>query len=185
MKQKLRSVKSMASVKFKGFPAVRDKIKEEFEKIRKDPELLRTIADASQKDIVGFTRSGKSPKDRKTFDGLSESWYKKRDYLLKYNSPGEYFLYSLKSNLTFTGKLLESIKFKIVPSQGEVVIEPEGNHDGYKTKSGRTKSIPNKKLVGYLASQGREFLFVSDALRKRINVLTKAFIRRMILKKKF
>lgn len=151
-----------------------------FDQIKKDPELLRQIGDAALKDIVGYARSGKNPDTRSAFTKLSKSWIERREYLKRFNSPdGEFFLNSRKSNLTFTGQLLRSIKYRFL-RPGEVEIYASGNHVGYKTKSGHTPSIQNEKLVEYLADGGRVFMQVSERLKKRINVIVKQHIRRLI-----
>lgn len=57
-----------------------------------------------------------------------------------------------KSNITLTGQLLDSIDV-IRKKDGEIVIGPTGTRSG--------SSLTNKKLAGYLADQGRPFMFVS------------------------
>lgn len=170
-------------IKFKNIPNVRDSIRREFDRIRKDPELLKQIGEITVKDIVGNARAGRDAETRQKFPvGLSESWIKTRLYLSKYNSVSEYFfgVESRKSNLSFTGKFLESFKFKLNQNDGSVNISTEGNHPGYKTKLGSTKDISNQKLLGYLENKGFIFFGISKDLRSRIAVLTKRFIRNLI-----
>lgn len=172
----------MAKVSIKGIPELKKNIEKTFDQIRKDPQLLAQIATVTKDNILGYARSGKNPETKKAFPSLSDSWLEKREYLKRYNRPDEFFLDSSKSNVTFTGSLLKSLKAKIVPSRASVTIETTGDHPGYKTGSSKTDSIKNDVLVGYLKDKGFEFLTVSEDLRKRINVLTKAFVRRFFKK---
>lgn len=171
------------NIKFKNIPLVRDRIRREFDRIRKDPGLLIEIGEVTVKDIVGNARAGRDAETRQKFAvSLSESWVKTRKYLSKYNPTSEYFLGvdSRKSNLSFTGKFLESFKFKINQNAGSVNIAPDGNHPGYKTKLGSTDSVSNEKLLEYLENKGFIFFGISKDLRSRIVVLTKRFIRNLI-----
>ncbi len=170
-------------VKFKNIPNVRDSIRREFDRIKKDPELLRQIGEVTVRDIVGNARAGRDAETRQKFPvGLSESWVSTRRYLSRFNSVSEYFfgVESRKSNLTFTGKFLESFKFKINQNDSSVTILTEGEHPGYKTKTGSTKPVSNEKLLGYLEDKGFIFFGVSKDVRSRIVVLTKRFIRNLI-----
>lgn len=173
----------MAYVKFKNIPNVKERIQREFKRIKTDPRLLREIGQVCVENIVGYARAGRTPGTTKksgSFPYLSIEWLLKRDYLLKHNTPSEFFLGSFKSNLTFTGKLLESVGFKVDAPNGLVKVDVDGNHHGYKTGSGRGDSVPNKTIVEGLEKRGFVFLVVSDQLRKRVNVLTKRFIRKLI-----
>lgn len=171
------------NVKFKNIANVRDSIRREFDRIKKDPELLRQIGDVTLKDIIGNARAGRDAETRQKFPvSLSESWVKTRKYLSIFNGVSEYFygVESRKSNLSFTGKFLESFKFKTTPNDGKVTILTEGDHPGYKTQKGSTKPVNNNKLLGYLEDKGFIFMGVSLSLRSKINVLTKRFIRNLI-----
>ena len=171
------------NVKVKNLANVKESIRREFERIRKDPALLNEIGEVVVADVIGNARAGRDAETKQKFPVLlSESWVKTRRYLSKYNSKGSYFLgeESRKGNVTFTGKFLESFKHLVKASLGEVVIFPEGDHPGYAKKNGRTEPVSNEKLVGYLERHGFIFLGISKQLRSRINVLTKRFIRNLI-----
>lgn len=58
-----------------------------------------------------------------------------------------------RSNLTFTGQLLDSVQvLRIAP--GSVVIVPTGGRQG--------ESLTNAQLAGYVAAKGRSFLSLSS-----------------------
>lgn len=172
-----------ASVKITGLGNVKKSVTEIFNKTRKDPKLLLDIGEALQKDVVANARAGRSA-DKETFRGLSQSWQNTRDYLKQFNSVDKFFLDSSKANLTFTGKFLQSIKYRINPSEGLAIVEPTGTHPGYKTANGNTKKLSNQTLSKYLKDLGFEFLFVSKAFRKRTTVIVRRFLRRKILNNK-
>lgn len=176
----------VATVKVTGVKNVQDNIRRMLDEVRKDPQTLAEIANVTVDLIQGTTRSGKSLSNDSAFPPLSKTWQYQRDHLLKYNAADEYFLGSSKSNLTFTGQLINSIKARIFPSNGTVEVGPQGQHQGYKTKSGNTKAIDNKKLFEYLEKKGRGvFNFgqsFKDRLSSRVNVLIKRTLRTKILK---
>lgn len=176
----------MAKVKIKNLENVKNNIRREFDKIRRDPNLLTQIGEVTSEFIVKTSQTGKSPESGETFPSLSRSWMKTRERLKKFNSTGDFYLGTSKSNVTFTGKLLESLKkYRINQSEGLVIFDPEGSHPGYRTGGGRTKSITFKTLLTYLADQGRVVLVINKSLEKRVNVLVKKFIRDKIKKSKF
>lgn len=171
------------NVKIKNIGRVKDEIRREFDRVRKDPALLVQIGEATVIDIVSHARAGRDAETGQHFPvGLSESWIKTRRYLSKFNPTGEYFfgVERRKSNVTFTGKFLESFKFKIDTSEGSTRVYADGMHPGYRTKNGSTKQISNETLLGYLEEKGFIFFGISKRLRSRINVLTKRFIRNLI-----
>ena len=171
------------NVNFKNISNVKDRVRREFERIRKDPALLKQIGELTLSDIVSHARAGRDAETKKKFAvSLSESWVSTRRYLSKFNSTGEYYFgdESRKSNLTFTGKFLESFKFKINQDDGSTTVFTDGTHPGYRTKNGSTKEVGNEKLLGYLEDKGFIFFGVSKALKSRIVVLTKRFIRNLI-----
>jgi hypothetical protein len=170
-------------VKIKNIGAVKQNIIREFNRVRKDPALLVQIGEATKNDIISHARAGRDAETGQHFPmQLSESWIKTRKYLSWYNSTSEYFYGTerRKSNLTFTGKFLESFKFKINQNDASVTVFTEGTHPGYQTRTGSTKPVDNNKLLGYLEGMGFVFMGVSDRLKSRINVLTKRFIRDLI-----
>ena len=176
----------MARVKIKNIANVRDIVKREFDKIRRDPQLLREIGKVTSEFLVKTSQTGKNPKTGEKYPRLSKSWVDQRDYLKRFNSIGGFFLDSRKSNVTFTGKLLSAVKkFTVEEGNAVVIFEPDGDHPGYKTASSRTKSVSFKKLLTYLADQGRVVLGINKTLEKRINILVRSFMRKKIIKSKF
>ena len=133
---------------------------------------MREFGEYAVDRIVKRTRLGKGVDERggdpKPLKALSESYKKKRrtsEELSSTTRPG-------KSNLTFTGQLLDSIKV-ITIKAGSVLISATGR---------RKDGLTNKELTGYV-SEDRPFLNLS---KPELNGLSKLIRERIesILKRK-
>lgn len=88
-----------------------------------------------------------------------------------------------RSNLTLTGKLLDSIKYENKGS-GRVRFYFEGQHHPYKLTNTRGRVIQigsrmdNADLAGYVEAGGRPFFGVRKSLEPRISRILVAAIRR-------
>ncbi|MBO9665924.1 MAG: hypothetical protein J7501_03855 [Bdellovibrio sp.] len=88
-----------------------------------------------------------------------------------------------KSNLTFTGQLLDSMKFKIDSSLSRVKIYFEGMHTRYRNASGTEigESRSNQDIANELNSNSKfHFLFVSGNLKNLLQSAVKAEMRRQL-----
>lgn len=176
----------MAKVTIKNITNARSNIVKTFERIKKNPFLLREIGDATVDYIVRTNQAGKSPQSGRSHGSLSQSWIERRKYLEKFNQTDQMYLGSRRSNVTFSGNLMRAIrKYDIKSSDGVVDINPEGEHPGYRTAKKPGKPVEYKKLLTYLADQGRVVLFINEVLVKRINVIVKTFIRKQIIRNRF
>lgn len=77
-----------------------------------------------------------------------------------------------KSNLTFTGQMLDSIDV-ITAKQGEVLVGPSGERDDGKS---------NQEIAGYVAEAGRPFNHLSDIETKRMTELISDKINELVKK---
>lgn len=114
-------------------------------------EKLKPLADVTKEIRKGFKASGK----------LSE-----------FTSPG-------KSNLTFTGQMLDGLSVK-VQSMGKVLVEITGNR-----KATRDPKAPrtNKEVARKVTDEGRPFMFLTDKDYKAVvNFVRDGF--KSILKKR-
>lgn len=64
-----------------------------------------------------------------------------------------------RSNLTFTGQLINSLKVKKV-KKGEVIVGPSGKRSG--------ESLTNEKLAEYVEDAGRPFNYLSNLEVKKV-----------------
>lgn len=102
-----------------------------------------------------------------TVDPLSKEWIKRRKKLATVNETASWFA-PAKSNLTFTGQLIESLSFK---TQGTIVRIFFSNNKRvpYTNLNGtQGKSISNKKLSEYLAERYGSLIGLTDPMRKRV-----------------
>ena len=85
--------------------------------------------------------------------------------------------------MTITGRLLNSIKARITAKARGIVyrLNVTGNHKRYKGKEGLIgKEQTNKAIRGYLATQGRDPLGLSDKSKEKIvRLLTIAIKERL------
>lgn len=176
----------MAKVTIKNITNARANIVKTFDKIKKNPFLLKEIGDATVDYIVRTNQAGKSPQSGRSHGSLSDSWMERRKYLEKFNQTDQMYLGNRRSNVTFSGNLMRAIrKYEINRSEGTVDISPEGYHPGYRTAKKPGRRVEYRKLLTYLADQGRVVLFINESLVKRINVIVKTFIRKQIIKNRF
>tara|TARA_Y100000004_G_scaffold197343_1_gene271267 strand:+ start:5462 stop:5974 length:513 start_codon:yes stop_codon:yes gene_type:complete len=155
------------------------------QKIRTAVKQLKEekFADTVKDVIVGAVRKeGINPKTGRKFKSLSKSTITHRKYLAKYNKTHPEFSPS-KSNLTITGRLLDSIRARISAKSNRIVfrINVSGNHKRYRGKNGLIGTEQtNQAIRGYLAEQGRDPLGLNDKSKgKIIRLLTLAIRERL------
>lgn len=141
-------------------------------------EIGRQVVALNQKAV----RSGNLP-DGGELPELSKGWIKRRSLLKKFNNTGPAFS-PKRSNLTFTGQLLNAIFFRSNPSDGSIDIEvlntkrtSYSNMDGKPSKS---KQPTNKKLAEYIAQKGIIFVGLTENARERANKILMAKLRQLL-----
>lgn len=157
-------------------------VKALFNRVIANKQMLGEIGQSLVEDIKSTTqKDGKSiPLKVTDFKLLKESWILRKRKLSQTNHTDEYHEEG-KSNLTFTGQLLNSIVFKIV-SKGKLLFTFSGTHEGYVSESGQKgKNISNEKLAKYVAEQGRPFFGVRPVMRSRVSRIVKTYMKRAIL----
>jgi len=137
---------------------------------------MRTVANEAINIIVKRTRVGNSPNRIRVKTEIGE--IRERPVKIKALSPG-YIQFRkdnkdwldertrpAKSNLTFTGQLLDSLRVtKAIRSRA--VIEPTGTWRASEHPT-QTRNISMKKLAGYVADQGRPFLGLTELDSKKL-----------------
>lgn len=135
--------------------------------------LIDEVGKISIKRIQGVTRSGKNIEGGSQ-PGLASTTKITRGNLAKNNSTHPTYSKG-RSNLTFSGQLLDSLTFKKI--SGGLRIEPSGSRKPYK---GAKNAPSNKELAGYLSAQGRTFLGIDKTLVNQIKSTIKSFLRRKL-----
>lgn len=117
----------------------------------KSKKILGPVANEAIKIIVRRTRLGYGVKreygERERLKKLSPRYMVQRSRSRRLSPTTG----PRKSNLTFTGQMLESVKV-IKPKDGRIVIGPKGY---------RTDGKTNEKIAGYQVDQGRVFMNLS------------------------
>jgi hypothetical protein len=151
-----------------------------------DRQVLGEIGNFSVNRIQAFTRTGKSlPEEGAKFNELSESYKQFRRGKVTFwknesgvtiaapfrsnrlNKVDSSFFSPNRSNLTFTGEMIKSLKYKIDTGRNSVLIKPTGDR--------------NEKVAGYVSGLrpwigmdrvGRERIvnFVRRAIRERLKI---------------
>jgi len=169
-------------VKIKGLNKVEIQVKKRLEDLLKDTTMLNEVGETTAKMIVNNARSGSVFKNDKKekIKKLKNISIAHRKYLAKYNSTSDVYSAS-RSNLSFTGQFLKSIKHTV--KRGLIIIEPTGSRTGYKTGPKTKDSNPpsNKQLAKFLADNGREIFGGLDKIGiKRLKTLIIRFLRRKL-----
>lgn len=168
-------------LKTSSVTALSKDVKQLFESVIQNQRMLNEIGESVVSDIKETTqKKGKSiPFGLQDFRLLKESWILRKTKLAETNHTDEFYEEG-KSNLTFTGQLMNSIVHKII-SKGTLLFSFDGTHEGYKSSTGRSsKSIPNEKLAEYVAQAGRPFFGIRPAMRLRVNRIVKTYMKRAI-----
>lgn len=127
-----------------------------FNDVTTDPTFVEDIAIFTVDRIKTFTRQGKSIVTGSKFDPLKKSTIENRKRYEDNNQTSEFYR-RRKSNLTFTGQLVNSLTAKKVRRglfQGgvNIQIKPSGTHKGINYKNGgKAADIPNETLGRWTA----------------------------------
>lgn len=181
----------MASIKFNK-KAINARLQEAVKTVPFD-----RIARSTVKNIKDLTRQGTSPVTGKAFEPIKGITQKHRQYLERYNrTHSKYRFY--KSNLTFTGQLLNAVtfaKFRFKDGIGISIFVNPTSRKPYKTGNKRkSKKIPkappdNAKLGEYMRDGDpkknrppRPFLGVSKEQDGKIRKIISRHLRRELNK---
>lgn len=152
----------------------------QLERILETKELKKQMGEASIIYIQGKTRTGKDVLNNTVQPALKKTTVKRREYLEPYNDRHKTYS-KARSNLTFTGQLLDSLKWESMKG-GFKVLVPATQREPYKGKKGTYKTtkkpVTNARVARGLKAQGREFLGVDKSLTKQIQSIVRNFIRR-------
>lgn len=129
-------------------------------------------------------KDGYNYKTGKSHKPLKQSTIEMRKSLAKYNKTHSDYS-PTKSNLTFTGRLLNSIKARITAKSKGIVmrIDVSGSHAPYKGK-GRThgERQSNKSIREQLAKQGRDPLALNKKSKDSLTRILTAIIKERLFK---
>lgn len=168
---------SKTKVKVK-LTALERKLRKVVRGLKKD-EFAETIRD----EIVNKVRKDAFRfKTGKKFRKLHPITIESRKKLAKYNQTHPEYKPS-KPNLTFTGRLLDSVKGKIQAKGSSIVlkIDVSGMHAPYKSALGEIgKPIRNRKIRDNLAKMGRDPLELSKKANRNLTRIIMATIKKRL-----
>lgn len=135
-------------------------------------KVVSEIVNKVRKDAFRF-------KTGRKFRQLKPKTIERRKRLAKYNNTHPEYKAS-KPNLTFTGRLLKSVKARIQAKGPSIIlqIDVSGIHAPYKGPKGEVgKPVSNKKIREGLAKIGRDPLELSKKANRNLVRILKAIIK--------
>lgn len=169
----------------KSLQNVEKNVREAFDKVIRSNAMMNEIGAVVTNDVKEQTRKGKSIPNGSKLKALSSKWIDRRKELAKSNDTDEAYQ-AEKSNLTFTGQLLNSIRF-IIPGPGKIKIFFDGMHDPYKNKDGENIGgrVSNQLIADGQTERGRPFVGVRPVIERRIGRIIRTYLKRALIVSRF
>ncbi len=167
-------------VRFKNWGKLEKQLKKKLEKCLKDKGMLSECGEYIVKTIKRNTRSKGKYINGENFDALADSTKEQRARMAKYNKTHSTYSKG-RSNLTFSGEMIESINYEIKSGKPKLSIISEGDHAPYKNKSGKSsgKTISNKELIR-IHQKKRRILGVNEVMVNILRNIIRRNLRRLL-----
>lgn len=143
-----------------------------------NPKLANRI---KNRILLSIKKDGVMPSGRRV-QSKSVGYVKRLKELEKHNKTSRFYR-RFFSNLTFTGRFLNSFKAKIIQKAKTVIFDlgPSGDHNPYKKTSTHVNfkkgdTISNSELGKHLISQGRDYTEISEQTKQAITKSMKSAI---------
>lgn len=143
------------------------------------------IGRAVVKDIKDKTRAGISPITGSPFTPLSESWIKRKSRLAPFQSKLSKFYSKGRSNLTFSGQLLNALTSLVTRKPDEVTINiftkntKRTPYRGIRKPRLQPLSITNREVEEQV-SETRPYIGLSDDAENQVNRILRLHIKNSI-----
>jgi hypothetical protein len=157
------------------------------DKIISNSKLLEEIGQFASEDIKRKAKTRKPYNANRSFPELADSTIARRQRLKQFNETTNVFS-PKRSNLSFTGQLLDSITYRLKQTANQVIVFLDGVRKPYKTgPKSQAKISRYNRTNAALASTLKDKGFVvfnplvvgqDQNFKKRINTIIKRFIRR-------
>lgn len=168
-----------ATVRITGVKGIGNNLKKIARLAVEEKTHLDQLAIVVQKSIVGNARLGRDPNGEK-FKELTESTIERKAKLAKVNETSDFYR-KRKSNLTFTGQLLNSFKYKITQSTLTIQFFFEGFRKPYKgLRKEALETLATNKLLAAKLEKDRPFSFISDKTKDVLVNLIRRKIRQQL-----
>lgn len=173
----------MAKVSIKGIPEIEKAINRTFDKVVENKQMRQEIGEFVVGRIQGEARRGKPLNSSRTFPPLKESSKAIREALSSKNPTHPTFSVN-RSNLTFSGQLIDNIVFELGRTVISIFVDNTRRFPivGQKAES---NNKTNREVDRDLRKRGF-FLYTAKGIDseprviKRINNIVKKFVRRAI-----
>jgi hypothetical protein len=177
----------LAKVKIKGISQIEKKYRETFKKVKSSKPMLNEVGQFTVTTIAQSARRRKPLNSQGVFKNIKESTKRRRKSDAKYNKTHPTFSPN-RSNLTFSGQLIDALRFQI-KGIANIVVDVAGSlRSPRRDKKGRPIDDDlqtNQAVDADLRSRGF-FLFTQKGLddnekyKLRINNILKKYVRRAI-----
>lgn len=169
----------MAKTKIKGIERFNRSIRKRIQRSARKTITSERIAKRIRGLIIrGIKRDLTLPSGERV-KSLTKSTAKRRRRLATVNRTDRFYA-PFKSNLTFTGRFLKSMKVFVGKKKNVTyTIRPEGVHKGYKLiRGGKSPDVTNAEVGAGLIDSGRDWTKVGDATKDEIKkIITKQVLR--------
>jgi len=170
------------NLKVDSLRIVSDGVRKSLDSVIRNNDLLGEIGQFSVERIKYQARIGKPLNEDGDFRPLKQSTVKHRRYLEKHNPVHDTYK-AQRSNLTLTGKLLDSLRYE-VKRPGVLSLYFSGQHPGYKTGAGSTNRESNSQIIKWLFKKGfvvfDKSLNTNNKFKSRIKTMVLRHLRRAI-----
>lgn len=166
------------SVDQSSIKSIEDNVRKAFDKVIANKQLLKDLGDTIVKDIKGVNRTGISPKTGTKHPELTSVTKEIRGVLSQTNSTDPSYKRD-KSNITFSGQLLNSIQ-STSNGPGEIEIKATGTHKPPVDNRGKATGdvVSNESIISDLSSRGFYVMGVRQTLVPRLRKMVISYIRR-------
>lgn len=170
---------SKASVKITGVRDIAAATQKAINLINTDKDLFNDLGQTVVNRIVGSAKTGKDI-ENKNFKDVSDSWRTRRQRLATVNQTDELFRgRSKKSNLTFSGQLLNSFKYKLNMTALTIGFYFAGIRTPYKgIKKPVLAGLKTNEELAKQIEKTRPFVFVSQKLNELLTLKVIQALRR-------
>lgn len=169
----------MANVELVGFDKAQKNI---IKKIKKAGNVgMNRPLEREEKEYKRDRRKGINPKTGRNYKRLTENWIERKSRLAGKNVTHRSYRKN-KSNLTFTGQLIDSIRFFFNKTKFRVEIEVIGKHKPYIGVNGKNlgRSRTNADIAEALEDQGRPLVSLSKKLLRDIRIRYEKALRKLL-----
>lgn len=154
---------------------IQSRVRVTLDKFLSSKSLLNKIGEFSRERIFSFAKSGKSLDSDETpekMPSLSPGYMRYRAKVEKIAQMGKFFS-PRRSNLTFTGQMLDALTFKTKSKKVEVFVEATARNDEPRLRKEKKKGprLNNAQVAAELAKRGRKFIGMDSLGQERIKKL--------------